>query len=406
MAETLTPMMQQYQRIKREIPAGALLLFRLGDFYEMFFDDAKITAKVLNLTLTQRHTVPMCGIPHHAAEGYITKLIQAGHKVAICDQLEEAGAGKGIIKRDVTQILSPGTMMADGYLAARRNNFIASITTSDKSNFGLAILDISTGDFRVTEFSDISSFIAELKRLSPAEVVLPNDDSPLHSQLKSLQFKLSYHDAWSFEYETAFLCLRDHFKTQSLDGFGCQNMKSAIQAAGAMMHYLRQQLRRELKHIHKIHVYNPSEFMSLDPITQRNLDLLESSHGNPEATLVGCVDRTVTSMGGRMLRDWVSHPLRSVEQIQSRLQIVEELYKDQALLAELREKLQQVQDLERMIARLSSTSGNARDLIGLKSTLLAPSTTRLKANCSKSSLAFCKTTTRTDQRISRSYRSD
>ncbi len=378
MSESLTPMMQQYQRIKREIPPDALLLFRLGDFYEMFFDDAKVTAQLLNLTLTQRNGIPMCGIPHHAAEGYIGRIIRAGRKVAICDQLEEAGESKGIIKRDVTQILSPGTVMADRYLAAHQNNFIAAIyptstsSASEETSYGLALLDITTGDFRLTELPDTKALVAELKRVGPAELMAPEDSAKWwNSKLAGYGLKLSPYEPWPFEYETAYFTLRDHFKTQSLDGFGCQEMKAAICAAGGMFHYLQQQLRRQLNHVHSIHVYHPGSFMLLDVHTQRNLELLEPQHlTDRTATLVWALDRTVTAMGARMLRDWISHPLRSTPLIHARNEVVAELSADGAPLMELREKLREVKDLERLVSRLSTNAGNARDLIGLKLSLL------------------------------------
>ncbi len=370
MAESLTPMMQQYQRIKREIPADALLLFRLGDFYEMFFDDAKVAAQLLNLTLTQRNGTPMCGIPHHAAEGYIARVIRTGHKVAICDQLEEAGEAKGIIKRGVTQILSPGTVMADRFLNAHQNNFIVALH-SEGTAYGLACLDITTGDFRLTELADSKSFFSEIKRLHPAEIVIPSNHTEFNSQLSEFKSKLSSHEAWTFEYETAFFTLRDHFKTQSLDGFGCQNMKTAIGAAGGLFHYLQNQLRRQTNHIHHIHIYQPGDFMLLDLHTQKNLELVESPHhaSEQQVTLLGALNRTVTSVGARMLRDWLLHPLRSVPQIQARNQVVAEFLENTTGLVDLREKLKEVKDLERIIGRLSTNGGNARDLIGLKLSL-------------------------------------
>lgn len=374
MSDTLTPMMQQYQRIKREIPPDALLLFRLGDFYEMFFEDARVTAQLLNLTLTQRNGTPMCGIPHHAAEGYIARIIRAGRKVAICDQLEEAGAAKGIIRRDVTQILSPGTVMADRYLAAHQNNFIVSIHCSTpvttQTRFGMACLDITTGDFRITELSGTNDLLEELKRLAPSEIIVPADNSELISHLVEYGPRLTRHETWVFEHETAFFTLRDHFKMQSLDGFGCQTMGAAIGAAGALLHYLQHQLRRQISHVHSLQVYQKGDFMTLDLATRRNLELLEPLHPSErDATLAGSLDRTVTAMGARMLRDWISHPLRAVPQITARSQVAAELLENTDLLTELREKLQEVKDLERIISRLSTSSGNARDLIGLKLSL-------------------------------------
>lgn len=376
MAETLTPMMQQYQKVKREIPPDTLLLFRLGDFYEMFFDDAKATAALLNLTLTQRNGVPMCGLPHHAAEGYIARLIRAGKRVAICDQLEEAGESKGIIKRDITQILSPGTVMADRYLTAHQNNFLAAVcpasaTENTDTPHGLALLDITTGDFRLSELPDARALLAELRRLHPAEILHPAEDAPLAASLADQGSHLTPHDAWAFEYDTAFFALRDLFKTQSLDGFGCQDMKLATRAAGAMVHYLQNQMRRPLGHIHGLHVYQPGDYMMLDLPTQRNLELVEPQRPSERpATLVRSLDRTVTAMGARLIREWVSHPLRNASRITARHAAVAELVSEGAPLAELRDRLAGVRDLERIIGRLSSAAGNARDLIGLKQSLL------------------------------------
>ncbi|MBI4028637.1 MAG: DNA mismatch repair protein MutS [Verrucomicrobia bacterium] len=376
MAESLTPMMQQYQRIKREIPTDALLLFRLGDFYEMFFEDAKGAAQLLNLTLTQRNGIPMCGIPHHASENYIARLIRAGRKVAVCDQLEEAGESKGIIKRDVTQILSPGTVMSERYLTANRNNFIAAVCAggtaarSANDGFGLALLDISTGEFRLTELPDEKSLSAELKRVAPVEIVIPGENPALSNSLSDHNLKISAHEAWVFEYETAFFTLRDHFKTQSLDGFGCQEMHLAVMAAGGLFHYLQQHLRRSLNHVHRLHVYAPGDFMLLDQSTRHNLELLDSRHSSEQpASLVWALDRTVTAMGGRLLREWVSHPLRKLAEITARHEVVAELIAEGAPLTELREKLREVRDLERIIGRLSTAGGNARDMIGLKMSL-------------------------------------
>jgi len=368
MSEKLTPMMQQYQRVKREIPADALLLFRLGDFYELFFDDARIASQTLNLTLTQRNGIPMCGMPHHAAENYIARLIKAGRKVAICDQLEEAGAAKGIIKRDITQILSPGTVTSDRHLPSAQNHFIAAIhAPGGRAPYGFAVMDLSTGDCRLTELESERALQAELRRIHPAELVLA-EGSALRETLPDYASIFSFHSPWCFELETAFLTLRDHFKTESLDGFGCQNLPAAIAAAGGLFHYLQQQLRRSLDHVQRLHVYDSEDFMLLDLVTQRNLELWESPSGEKRFTLLSALDRTTTAMGARLLRDWVSHPLRDVSQITARHHGVAELC-DESLAFELRERLREVRDLERIIGRLSSNGGNARDLIGLRQSL-------------------------------------
>jgi DNA mismatch repair protein MutS len=364
----LTPMMQQYRRVKHQIPPDALLLFRLGDFYEMFFDDAKTVAGLLNLTLTARNGVPMCGIPHHAAESYIGRLLKHGRKVAICDQLEEAKPGK-LVNRDVTQILSPGAHFDGRLLDSARNNFLAALC-SDAGRFGLALVDLTTGDFKVTELRDAEQLANELARVHPAEIIVPTEEiETLKSQISNLP--VTPHDGWTFERETAFFALRDHFKTQSLDGFGAADLTVGIGAAGAALHYLQQSLRRNTGHIHRLTVYSVSDFMTLDAVTQRNLELLDSARGDRRHTLVGCVDRTLTPMGARLLREWLTHPLRDVAAINARQSVVAAFCDEPHMLADFREQLRAVRDVERLLSRLCTNSGNARDLVALKDSLAA-----------------------------------
>ena len=304
----LTPMMQQYRRMKSQIPADALLLFRLGDFYEMFFDDAKAASQLLNLALTSRNGTPMCGIPHHAAEGYIGKLLKLGRKVAICDQVEEAKPGQ-LVKRDVTQILSPGTHFDAHLLQAEQNNFLAAICFEGK--YGLALVDLTTGDFKVTELASLEQLQNELTRIRPAEIIVPAEwlAEAKPALAPAGITAITPHDGWTFERETAFFALRDHFKTQSLDGFGASELRVGIGAAGAAIHYLQQTLRRSTAHIHRLTVYSIDEFMVLDATTQRNLELLEAPRSDRKHTLIGCLDRTLTPMGARLLREWVTRPL-------------------------------------------------------------------------------------------------
>jgi DNA mismatch repair protein MutS len=369
MAENLTPMMQQYQRIKREIPSDALLLFRLGDFYELFFDDAKLASGLLGLTLTNRNGSPMCGIPHHASESYIGRLLKAGRKVAVCDQLEEAGAAKGIIKRDVTQIVTPGTVFADRFLKADVNNFLAAISTAE-GRFGLAFLDVTTGDFKLSELETPEALTSELLRLHPAEIVIPAECQEIFTRINNQGWTISFHEPWHFEYETAYLTLKDHFKTQSLDGFGCQGMSLGVAAAGGALHYVQNHLRRSLAHVHRLHTYDPSHSLALDRVTHRNLDLTEQGPAVQRAhTLLGALDRTVTSMGARLMREWVTRPLRHAQQILDRQQVIREFSDEADLHFHAREVLKEVKDLERIMARLSTNNGNARDLLGLKCSL-------------------------------------
>jgi len=360
--------MQQYRRVKHQIPPDALLLFRLGDFYEMFFDDAKTVAGLLNLTLTARNGVPMCGIPHHAAETYIGRLLKHGRKIAICDQLEEAKPGK-LVNRDITQILSPGAHFDGKLLDSTRNNFLGSLC-SDAGRFGLALVDLTTGDFKVAELRNAEQLANELARVRPAEIIVPTEElETLKSQISSVP--LTPHDGWTFERETAFFALRDHFKTQSLDGFGAADLTVGIGAAGAALHYLQQSLRRNTSHIHRLTVYHVSDFMTLDAVTQRNLELLDSARGDRRHTLVGCVDRTLTPMGARLLREWITHPLRDVAAINARQSVVASFCDEPHRLADFREQLRAVRDMERLLGRLSTNSGNARDLVALKDSLAA-----------------------------------
>src|SRR5208282_5543136 len=253
-AETqLTPMMTQYRRIKGELPKDALLLFRLGDFYEMFFEDAQTGAQLLNLALTARQGVPMCGLPHHASTAYIGKLLKAGRKVAICDQLEDARPGK-LVKREVTKILSPGTHFDERMLVAERNNFLAAVHPRGKT-FGLALVDLTTGDFMTTEVEGDSALLAELERLRPAEIIYPGEATALRDLLRGSFQILNGYDDWTFAPETAQFTVRDHFKVASLDGFGLKDRTAAIGAAGAALHYLTQHLRRDVQHLTRLSFY-------------------------------------------------------------------------------------------------------------------------------------------------------
>jgi DNA mismatch repair protein MutS len=403
----LTPMMTQYRRIKSELPKDALLLFRLGDFYEMFFEDAQTGAQLLNLALTARNGVPMCGLPHHASHAYIGKLLKAGRKVAICDQLEDARPGK-LVKREVTQILSPGTHFDERMLVAERNNFLAAIYPFGKT-FGLALVDLTTGDFMTTELESGPALLTELERLRPAEIIYPSEAGALRDLLRgsgrnsnveneplsrpaatlsppgrgegrsegSITLKsnfgwiLSGYDDWTFAPETALFTVRDHFKVASLDGFGLKDRTAAIGAAGAALHYLTQHLRRDVKHLTRLSFYRRSDYLALDYTTLRHLEILEPLHHDAprNASLYGVVNRTVTPMGARMLRNWLSQPLAAVEPIRRRQETVQTFIGNSAGLDSFRAQLANVRDLERTLGRLSSGSGNARDLVALRMAL-------------------------------------
>ena len=365
----LTPMMAQYRRIKGELPKDALLLFRLGDFYEMFFEDAQTGAQVLNLSLTARNGVPMCGLPHHAANGYIARILKSGRKVAICDQTEEARPGK-LVNREVTQILSPGTHFDERMLVAERNNFLAAVYPSGKI-FGLALVDLTTGDFLTTELESDSALLAELERLRPAEIIFPTEATSLRDLLRGAFQILSGYDDWTFAPETAFFTVKEQFKVASLDGFGLKDKTAAIGAAGGALHYLTQSLRRDVKHLTRISFYQRSDFLTLDYTTLRHLEILEPQHHDAprNASLYGALNKTVTPMGARLLRNWLSQPLAKVEPIRQRQDAVETFINNSFGLDAFRQQLTQVRDLERTLGRLSSGSGNARDLVALRTAL-------------------------------------
>ena len=359
-------MMAQYRRIKSELPAGALLLFRLGDFYEMFFEDAQVGAQLLNVALTKRGVVPMCGIPYHAANGYVGRLLKAGRKVAICDQVEDPRPGH-VVKREVTQILSPGAHFDERMLAAERNNYLAAVVSS-AATFGLAFVDLTTGDFKVTELADEHGLLAELHRLRPAEIIHPGESSKLRTLLQASFPLVNGYDDWVFAPETAQFTLRDHFKVASLDGFGLRDRSAAIGAAGAVLHYLGQQLRRDLGHLTRLTCYQRADYLLLDPGTLRHLEVLEPLHREAprQASLYGAVNRTVTPMGARRLRDWLSQPLAAVEPIGQRQEAVQTWMDQPAALERFRQALTEVRDLERTLSRLSVGTGNARDLLALR----------------------------------------
>jgi len=368
MSDTLTPMMQQYRRIKAEIPPDALLLFRLGDFYELFFDDAKDAAALLNLTLTKRNGVPMCGVPHHSAENYIGKLIQAGRRVALCDQVTEPRPGQ-IVERAVTQILSPGSVSHLDLTGPKESRYLAAIHESG-GIFGFACLDMTTGEFRAAEFPSLKAWQDEMLRLQPRELVHPLETRPPKLP-EGFQPAHTGHDDWTFQHDHAELHLREHFKVQSLEGFGCAHLRrGGIGAAGALLHYVTQVLRASAAHILRLLPYGDDDCVILDAITQRNLELVQPMAASAgDTTLLKAMDQTVTAMGGRELRRWILRPLRDRDAILARQDVVDRWLEDAGRLEDFRALLQEVRDLERIIGRLAQGAGNARDLAGLRASL-------------------------------------
>jgi DNA mismatch repair protein MutS len=362
-------MMAQYRRIKGELPRDAILLFRLGDFYEMFFEDAQAGAQILNLALTARNGVPMCGLPFHAANTYIGRILRAGRKVAICEQTEEARPGK-LVNREVTQILSPGTHFDERLLVAEKNNFLAAVNPGGKA-FGLALVDLTTGDFLVTELENDAALLTELERLRPAEIIFPAEAVALRDLLRGAFKILGGYEDWTFAQETAVFTMREHFKVASLDGFGLKDKTAAIGAAGGALHYLTQNLRRDVKHLTHLSYYQRSDFLTLDYTTLRHLEILEPQHHDAprNASLYGALNRTATPMGARLLRQWLSQPLAAAAPIHRRQGAIQTLIGNPFGLDSFRQQLANIRDLERTIGRLSSGSGNARDLVVLRQAL-------------------------------------
>jgi len=362
MAHALTPMMQQYQRLRASVPPDTLLLFRLGDFYELFFEDAKIASGLLNLALTKRNEVPMCGMPYHAAQGYIAKLITAGKRVAVCDQTSEPQQGK-IVTRDITQIISAGTISDLALLDSKRANYLGAIFLED-GIFGFAYADLSTGEFRLMQISNSRALADELARVAPSELLVSDDQA---NQFAGFEHALPY-DHYAFLPENARFTLCEHFQVKSLDGFGCSDLPAAIAAAGAIVHYLRHQLRRKIDHLTSLRCEAPADHVMLDAATQANLELV-SSRGARDTSLLAALDRTVTPMGGRKMRSWILQPIRDLTELDCRQQFIADLLQEPDLLASLRQVLKTIRDLERAAGRLSQASGNARDLVALKVSL-------------------------------------
>lgn len=367
-------MMRQYREMKDGLPKDVILLFRLGDFYEMFFEDAKFAAPILDVTLTKRAGTPMCGIPYHALENYMPRLLEAGIKVAIAEQIEDPRLAKGIVKRKITRVITPGTVTDSCILTPEKNNYLAALSFN-KGVYGLASIDISTGDFRTTEVQNSEELETELHRLRAAECLVPEsildgwkaDNSHPRSSGNILWTPL---EDWVFAFDTATELLKRHFKVASLDGFGCRNMRLGVSAAGAVLHYACENLRHEAGHIRFLKTYSSSNFMVLDAISQRNLELVDPMPGGKkEGTLLHVLDQTATPMGSRLLREWLVRPLFDKDAIIARLDAVSALKDDPVTLAELRETINSVRDLERIIARLNIGSANARDMAALSKSL-------------------------------------
>jgi len=355
-------MMQQYHRLRKSIPTDTLLLFRLGDFYELFFEDAKEASRLLNVALTKRNGVPMCGVPYHAARTYIAKLIKTGHRVAVCDQTSEPQPGK-IVSRDITQIISAGTVSDLDLLESKRANYLGAVW-ADRGLFGFAYADLSTGEFRLTQARDRQSLLDELARVEPAEVLISDEQK---EEFGEIDGALGY-DSYAFLPEQAVFTLCEHFRVKSLDGFGCGQTPQAVAAAGAIVHYLKYSLRRKIDHLTSLRCDALADYVVLDAATQTNLELVESRSAR-DTSLLAVLDRTVTPMGARSLRSWILQPLRDLTGLDCRQQMIADLLQEPDLLASVRAGLKSIRDIQRAVGRLSQASGNARDLVTLKFSL-------------------------------------
>lgn len=374
-AET-SPMMKQYLEIKSRHP-DSILFFRMGDFYEMFHEDAKKASRILDIALTSRNKnaadpILMCGLPYHAADSYIARIIKEGLKVAICEQVEDPKSVKGIVRREVVRIVTPGTVIDSSLLDSKRNNYLGAIYPHE-TGYGLAVLDISTGEFKVTELKgdDASAALSdEMNSLDLKEILLPGsacEKTPFLNTLITLNNKaFNSYEEWAFEYEVAYRALLEQFKTISLDGFGCERLKLAIPAAGAIIHYIRETQKSVLEHINRLTHYDKKDFLGLDSATIQSLDLIYKKGDNKKNSLLGLLDETVTSMGARKLKDRILKPLIDIEQINLRQNVVSEFKENSFLRSDVRELIKGIYDLERIIGRLSFSLFGARDLVALK----------------------------------------
>ncbi len=383
-------MVQQYLSIKQQYP-DAILFYRMGDFYEMFFEDAEIASRILEIALTSRNKkdkepIPMCGVPHHAAQGYIARLIERGFKVAICEQVEDPArpprlsardggqaTAKGLVKRDVVRVITPGMVVDTDILDARCNNFLMALYIR-QGRYGIAHLDISTGTFRVTESSQFDKVADECRRIEPRETLLAEShrEAPeVKALIENLgETSVNFVKDEHFDLESAQARLLRQFKTHSLEGFGCNEWRAGIGAAGALLQYADEAQKGELVHITGIASYSLSEFMLVDETSKRNLELFETIRtGAKRGSLLGIMDQTITAMGARMLRAWLQYPLLDLEEIKLRLDAVEEAKEKLPARHSVRKALQEIHDLQRLNARIALDRCNARDLVALKDSI-------------------------------------
>ncbi len=377
--DNLTPMLKQYREIKRE-HEDVILLFRLGDFYEMFGEDAKVAARVLDLVLTSRELgkgrrLPMCGLPYHAVDRYLARLLAAGHKAAICEQVEDAKKAKGLVKREVIRILTPGTVVEEHLLEERANNYLVSVVNRGPS-WGLAAADCSTGQLMVTEFTGSDAWdelCDELSRLQPAELLLPEGEDRAAALAEVIGARDANLSTWSADLFLTLApdeSLMKHLGVASLRGYGCEHLPAAVEAAAALIAYLKRTQKSAVEQVRDLHTYSRADFMLIDATTRRNLELLASLRdASREHTLLWVLDDTLTPMGARVLRRWITAPLLEVADIDRRLDCVQAFCEDATLRAGLRDELRQIRDLERLVGRAAVGAATGRDLAALRDSL-------------------------------------
>jgi DNA mismatch repair protein MutS len=370
-------MLKQYLSIKEQYP-DAILFYRMGDFYEMFFEDAQVASPLLEIALTSRNKndespVPMCGFPHRAARSYIAKLIRHGYKVAVCDQVEDPAKAKGLVKRDVVRVITPGMIVENELLDERANNFVLAVDYKNDT-FGIAYLDISTGTFRVAESMDTAAVVEEIRRVAPSEVLLgeSSKNDAIFSNITRVlsEVAISYLENKVFEYQRGYERLTGQFKTVTLEGFGCENMKAAVCAAAAVVYYVRETQKQGIEHLTRIETYWLDNYLMVDDLSRQNLELFKNIRtGTRKATLLSVIDRTATAMGARLLANWLRYPLVDIDAIRLRHDAVQEVKENIHLRRSIREKLKSVYDIERIGSKIVMGQANARDLTALKRSL-------------------------------------
>jgi len=364
-----TPMMRQYLSIKAEHP-DRLVFYRMGDFYELFYDDARRAARLLDITLTQRgksagEPIPMAGVPYHAAESYLAKLVKLGESVAICEQIGDPATSKGPVDRQVVRIVTPGTVSDEALMDERRDNLLAALLQRDGS-YGLAWLDLTGGRFHVQQLGDGGTLAGELERLHPAELLLPEDQPA--PPLPGREGGITRRPPWHFDHDSAVRLLNRQFGTRDLSGFGCDDLPLAVSAAGALLQYVADTQRSALPHVTRLQVQRHDEGIVIDAATRRNLEIVEAASGRRQHSLAGLLDSTATPMGGRLLRRWLSRPLRNQDEVRARHAAIACLL-DRNLIDPLQERLREIGDIERILARVALKSARPRDLATLRDAL-------------------------------------